>query len=154
MLFRSAFNPVTFYYCFHAHGPLACVLAEITNTPWGERHRYVVPAAADGGAQASFGKQFHVSPFHPMEQHYDWHFSAPGDAVSVLMHNHQGDALVFEAALAAQRLPLTAGNLRRLWCRHPWTTGKVILAIHWNALKLWWKGAKFHPHPKHRNKAA
>lgn len=152
--FGYAFNPVTFYYCFQRDGALACVLAEITNTPWGERHRYVVPAAEDGGAHAAFGKRFHVSPFHPMEQDYEWRFAAPGDAVSVVMHNREAGELVFEAALAADRMPLTAANLRRMWRRHPWTTGKVILAIHWNALKLWWKGAKFYPHPKHRDQAA
>ncbi|MCY2955494.1 MAG: DUF1365 domain-containing protein [Planctomycetota bacterium] len=151
--FGYAFNPVTCYYCFHDSGDLAFVLAEITNTPWGERHCYLAPAS-NGGAHSVFDKRFHVSPFQPMQQQYEWHFSAPGEAVSVVMHNREQGELVFSATLAAQRVALTSSNLRRLWLRHPWTTGSAILSIHWNALRLWWKGAKFHPHPKHRSNEA
>ena len=74
-----AFNPVSFYYCFAEDGvTLRAVLAEITNTPWGERHAYVVAAdhgsTADGGAGAEFAKRIHVSPFLPMDQRYAWRF--------------------------------------------------------------------------------
>lgn len=148
--FGYAFNPVTFYYCHRSDGALAAVLAEITNTPWGERYRYCLRASADGTARAEFDKRFHVSPFQPMEQRYEWRFAAPGELLQVAMQNRQGGAVVFDASLSMQRLPLTAANLRRLWLRHPWTTAKVILAIHWHALRLRLKGAVFHTHPKKR----
>ncbi len=145
--FGFAFNPVTFYYCFCADGRLAAVLAEITNTPWGERHRYCVAAGADG-ARGTFVKAFHVSPFQPMAQTYEWRFSVPGELLQVLMQNRVGGDVVFAAGLSMQRGPLTTASLRQAWRRHPWTTAKVILAIHWHALRLWWKGATFHPHPR------
>jgi DUF1365 family protein len=70
------------------------------------------------------------------------------------MQNRQDGAVVFEASLSMQRAPLDGPNLRRLWLRHPWTTAKVIFAIHWNALKLWWKGATFYTHPDKQKAAA
>ena len=153
--FGYVFNPVTFYYCHRPDGRLQGVLAQITNTPWRERHCYWTPVDASGErAHATMKKAFHVSPFQPMEQEYEWRFSAPGEALSVHMQNRQQGNLVFEASLAMRRAPLDAPTLRRLWLRHPWTTAKVILAIHWNALVLWWKGATFHTHPDKRKAAA
>ena len=103
--FGYAFNPVSFYYCFAADGSLAGVLAEITNTPWGERHRYVVAGGRDG-ARAEFEKTFHISPFQPMEQTYAWRFSAPGAQLTVAMQNRQEGTAVFDAALSVERVPL------------------------------------------------
>ena len=81
--FGYSFNPVSFYYCFDATGTrVETIVAEITNTPWKERHAYVLPVAAAsaqrrGAWRFSFDKQFHVSPFMPMDMRYDWRFSAP-----------------------------------------------------------------------------
>lgn len=153
--FGYAFNPVTFYYCHRPDGRLHGVLAQITNTPWGQRHCYWTPADGSGErAHARMEKAFHVSPFQPMGQEYEWRFSSPGEALTVHMQNREGGEVVFEASLSMQRAPLDAPTLRRLWMRHPWTTAKVILAIHWNAVKLWWKGATFHAHPDKRKAAA
>lgn len=150
--FGYAFNPVTFYYCHEADGSLAGVLAEITNTPWGERFCYFARAGS-GGAELATEKAFHVSPFQGMAQRYAWRFSVPAESLAVHMENREGEALVFEASLGMQRRELTRANLRRLCLRHPWPTAKVIAAIHWNALRLWWKGASFHTHPKKRQVA-
>lgn len=153
--FGYAFNPVTFYYCMRADGRLHGVLAEITNTPWGERHCYWTPAEQSGErARAEMTKRFHVSPFQPMEQDYEWRFSAPGEALTVHMQNRQGGDIVFEASLAMRRASLDARTLRRLWLRHPWMTGKVIFGIYWNAFRLWRKGARFHVHPDKKKAAA
>jgi hypothetical protein len=151
--FGLSFNPVTFYYCFSAGGQLECVLAEITNTPWGERHQYVVgdrDRGAAGELRAAFAKQFHVSPFQPMDQTYDWVFSVPGEELRVAMANRRAGAVVFTAALALRRQPLTGKAMAAALLRHPWITAKVLLGIHWQALRLWRRGATFHVHPKKR----
>ena len=153
--FGYVFNPVTFYYCYREDGRLHGVLAQITNTPWGERHCYWTPCdAGSETATASMEKRFHVSPFQPMGQRYEWRFESPGEQLTVHMQNRQDGAVVFEASLSMQRAPLDGPNLRRLLLRHPWTTAKVIFAIHWNALKLWWKGATFYTHPDKQKAAA
>ncbi len=150
--FGYVFNPVSFYYCYDDAGGLHSVLAEITNTPWRERHCYAVRAGGAGPATASFDKEFHVSPFQPMEQRYEWEFAAPGEELSAHMRNRSRStgAVVFTASLQASRQPLTAATMRRASFRHPWITLKVILGIHLQALRLWCKGAKFHVHPRKR----
>jgi uncharacterized protein len=142
-----AFNPVSFYYCFDRLGRVAAVLAEITNTPWGERHHYVVRADERGELRASFDKQFHVSPFQPMAQRYEWTFAAPGDRLSVHMVNHEGGEPVFSATLVAERRPWTGGNLARVLCRFPCMSLLVIAGIYWHAFRLWLKRAPFYDHP-------
>ncbi len=144
------FNPVTFYYCFDPAGALCAVIAEITNTPWGERHRYCLRASADGTARAEFDKRFHVSPFQPMEQDYAWALSVPGERLGVHMQNRRGDDKVFDATLAVQRRPWTTKNLTAAFLRHPCMALQVVLAIYWHAFRLWWKRAPFYTHPKKR----
>jgi uncharacterized protein len=149
--FGYLFNPVSFYYCFDRDERLVAVLAQITNTPWGERHHYVV--AAEPGQRtlrAEFQKQFHVSPFQPMEQRYRWAVSPPGERLAVHMQNEAAGERVFDATLAMERRPWTTKQLWLCWLRHPCMAGKVILTIHWHALRLWLKRATFHVHPKKR----
>ena len=142
-----AFNPVSFYYCFAADGTtLVAVVAEITNTPWGERHAYVVPAVAEG-ATASFPKEFHVSPFLPMTHHYSWQLSTPGSELTVAMQNRAAEQQVFRAQLSLTRRPLSRFRLLSLALAHPFMSGRVLLAIYARALRLWWRGAPFFPHP-------
>ena len=149
-----AFNPVSFYYCFAADGAtLEAVVAEITNTPWKERHAYVL-RATKGGAVASFEKRFHVSPFLPMEQRYRWAIGEPGEALRVEMVNEQGGEEVFRARLDLARAPLGAAALRRAALLSPLMAWKVHAAIYWQALRLWAKGTPFHAHPKKRAAAA
>lgn len=145
-----AFNPVTFYYCFAADGvTLDAVVAEITNTPWQERHAYVLDArGSPGTVRARFAKQFHVSPFLGMEQTYEWFLSPPGQRLAVHMKNRADGEVVHEATLALRREPWTKGSLARALLRHPFLTGKFLAAIYWQALRLWLCRAHFHPHPK------
>ncbi len=155
-----AFNPVTFYYCFDSADPerLEAVVAEITNTPWGERHAYVVdargpgPAAvsAEGEVCAVFAKAFHVSPFLSLDHEYRWSLTVPGPELCVRMENHEAGRLVFEAELALRREPLDAGALRRALVRCPLGTWKVHAAIYWQALQLWLARTPFFPHPAKR----
>jgi DUF1365 family protein len=141
------FNPVSFYYCFGADGrSLEAIVAEITNTPWGERHAYVVRAGPDGAVQA-FAKAFHVSPFFGMDQRYRWTFGLPGEALRVEMRNEEEGREVFRAVLALRRRPLSAGALWRVALTLPLMAWKVHAAIYVQALLLWVKRAPFHPHP-------
>jgi DUF1365 family protein len=145
--FGYAFNPVSFYYCFDATGEaLRAIVAEITNTPWGERHRYVL-AGNDAGAHASFAKAFHVSPFFPMDQKYDWKFVVPGERLQVSMTNLEQGRAVFHAKLALERAPLTAPALAKVALRLLPMGWGVHAAIYFQALRLWWKGTPFFPHP-------
>lgn len=145
------FNPVAFYYCHAADGGFAGIVAEITNTPWRERHAYVLPAStAERHGRAlhwRFDKAFHVSPFMAMDRRYDWRFTLPGDTLQVHMDVRDGDAREFDATLALQRRPLDGAALARVLWRYPLMTVQVVAAIHWQALRLWLRGNPVHDHP-------
>lgn len=145
------FNPVSFYYCYDGDGALDCVLAEITNTPWRERHAYVLPvpqAQRRGRALAwAFDKRFHVSPFMSMQRRYDWRFTAPAQDLHVRMRVGDEAGTEFDAGLHLQRRALDAGALARVLWRYPLMTARVMGAIHWQALRLWLKRNPVYDHP-------
>jgi DUF1365 family protein len=145
------FNPVTFYYCYDHDGTtLNTIVAEITNTPWRERHAYILPmrdAQQNGRALSwQFDKVFHVSPFMAMDRRYDWRFTAPSDDLRVHMKVHRGDACEFDATLTLRRRPLDGASLARVLWRYPLMTTQVIGAIHWQAFRLWLKHNPIHDH--------
>jgi uncharacterized protein len=145
------FNPVSFYYCFKPDGvALDCIVAEITNTPWQERHSYVLPVLDPNSLTWEFDKSFHVSPFMPMERSYQWSFTEPDRSLYVHMRVSKGDQVDFDASLALQRRPLDGRSLARVLWRYPLMTMQVITAIHWQALRLWLKRAPVHDHPPAR----
>ncbi len=145
-------NPVTFYYCFAGDGETVdTIVAEITNTPWGERHTYALGAGTEtsaGGRRRRFQKAFHVSPFMPMDQRYDWRFTAPGRRLAVHMESLEGGRKIFDATLSLHRRPITRATLAGALARFPWMTGRVIGGIYWQAALLRLKGAPLHSHPE------
>jgi DUF1365 family protein len=153
--FGHCFNPVSFYYCYDANDTrVETIVAEITNTPWKERHAYVLPVdpAQPSGGPMRFqvGKVFHVSPFMPMDLDYDWRFTQPGARLAVHMINRRAGETLFDATLALERQEINGGSLARALALHPFATLNVVIAIHWQALRLWLKRVPFHVHPSKR----
>ena len=136
--FGIGFNPVTFYYCFdEADTQVESIVAEITNTPWNERHAYVLtqPMAEvrDRVLRYRFAKDFHVSPFMPMEMQYDWRFGVPGRALSVNMQNYRDGERVFDATLDLSRREIGAASLARALVDFPCMTATVLGGIYTQA---------------------
>lgn len=157
--FGHCFNPVSFYYCWDRAGKaVETVVAEVANTPWRERHMYVLDrrASLTRGDVMSFRlkKEFHVSPFMDMEQEYAWAFREPGERLSVHMENHESGAKLFDATMTLRRREITGGALARCLAGWPLMTLKVVGAIHWEALKLWAKDVPVFTHPRYRDREA
>ena len=145
--FGYVFNPVSFYYCFAADwATLEAIVAEITNTPWRERHTYVL-AAGRGEVRASFPKAFHVSPFFDMAMRYRWVLTTPGDDLAVTMVNEQQGRDAFSATLALGRRDLTPAGLRGIVLRQPFMAWRVHLGIYVQAFRLWRKGNPYFKRP-------
>lgn len=147
--FGFIINPITCYYCFDEEDRLQYLVAEVTNTPWRQRHSYVLPCDPDKPVlNTSFDKAMHVSPFMPMDMRYVWRSRRPDQHLSIFMENWGDGRRQFSASIHMKRLALTPASLRRVLWRYPVMTMKVGAAIYWQALKLWWKKIPFVPHPR------
>jgi DUF1365 family protein len=157
--FGYCFNPVSFYYCFDEDGEtLKTIVAEVNNTPWGERDTYVLPESMDIGRRGvkrfKPKKKMHVSPFMPMEVEYDWCFTAPAERVTVYMANSRDGRRMFDASISLQRTEISGTALASVLARFPFMTVKIVAAIYWQALRLWTKRCPVYAHPEKRQKIA
>jgi DUF1365 family protein len=143
---------VSFYYCFnHADNSVEAVIADITNTPWNERHAYVLARnqchSHSEDLRFHFSKAFHVSPFMSMDLEYDWFIGTPDQQLVIHMKNLDQERTVFEATLNLERQPITGFTCARTLTKFPFMPLKVMSAIYWQALKLFWKRTPLFTHP-------
>ena len=142
------------YYCFDAAGEnVDTVVAEVNNTPWGERHCYVLDQAKNTGNRRKLNfeadKVFHVSPFMDLDMKYRWRLTLPDDRLLVHIENHQDSGKLFDATLVMEKREINAGSLALVLFRFPFVTAKVVLAIYYEAMRIWLKKIPFVQHPKH-----
>lgn len=141
--FGHCFNPVSFYYCLEpSGGRVDAVVAEVTNTPWGERHAYVIP-----GGSGDVSKALHVSPFMAMDHRYTVRAGVPGERLAIQIESLRGGAPAFGAGLALRRCELTRGAAARLAVRYPFANLRVLALIYGHAARLKLAGAPLHRHP-------
>jgi DUF1365 family protein len=153
--FGYFFSPISIYYCFDSAGALNSTVLEVSNTPWKERHCYVLSAEQDQPLQKhEFAKSFHVSPFMSMDMHYRCRLRPPGERLNFALENWRGDRKLFDAHLDLRQEAITAASLRRTLIRDPLMTLRVTSLIHWQAFKLWRKRVPFHAHPAKRDIAS
>ena len=150
--FGFYFSPLNMYYGFSSGvDELQTLVAEVSNTPWNERHHYVLHAgnqvSQDSQAHYRHSKAFHVSPFMDMDSIYDWRVNSPGDSLDLSIRCERDSKVFFHAGMTLHRQELTPATLRRLQIRHPLIPLKILTSIYWQAFRLWMKKCPFYPHP-------
>ena len=139
------FNPVSFAYCFDATERLRVVLAEVRNTYGGARNYWLRPDPASRTFRAAAAKSLYVSPFMPVDLDYTFAFTPPASRLVAHMETVTAGSVSFDATLSLERRPWNATEIRGALLRHPVMTASVVAGIHWQALKLWWKGVPLVP---------
>ena len=137
------FSPVNFYYLRNTDGKFTHMLAEVSNTPWNERHHYLVNL----DTQDDTPKAFHVSPFNPMDMTYKWSISQPSTRLSLAMDCVRSDK-EFSAGINLTKFTLDNANLTQALKRIPSMTIKTVAGIYWHALKLLLKRTPLYTHPE------
>jgi len=150
--FGYYFSPLNLYYCFEGNGSdIHCIIAEVTNTPWLEKHWYILWEKNRTGRphQLRFRhpKNFHVSPFMHMDADYGWSLNNPGARLTVSIAELIGEERIFDVAMILNRKDLNRGGLYRTLARYPAMTLRITQGIYWQALRLWRKGSRFYDYP-------
>ena len=151
--FGHCFNPVAFYYCYAADGStLESIVAEVTNTPWRERHAYVLPIASGTkhgiAREWRLDKRLHVSPFLPVDRGYRWRFTEPAESLRIHMDVLDRERCELDATLVLERRPLDGPTLASVLARWPAMTARVLAAIHWQAFLIWLRRNPVYDHPR------
>ncbi|MFF8731556.1 DUF1365 domain-containing protein [Streptomyces sp. NPDC015171] len=141
------FNPLTLYWCYGRDGGLRCVVAEVHNT-YGERHAYLL--RTDTAGTATVAKDFYVSPFHPVDGHYEMRLLPPAERLRLSVTLRQPGSPPFTAAVHGRRREATVPVLLRLALRHPWSTLRVSAAIRFHGIRLFLRGLPVQPRPGRR----
>lgn len=155
-IFGYVFNPLTVYFCYRAEGGLAAVLYEVCNT-FNERHTYVIPVEGETAGEIlrhRCAKEMYVSPFMPMNCEYNFRISPPDENVAINISESDPDGPLLFASFSGARRPLSDTGLLIMLLKYPLMTLKVMGGIHWEALKLWWKGVPVYRHKPAASKIA
>lgn len=149
-VFGYVFNPISVYYCYRADGSLLALIYAVRNT-FGQRHTYVAPVMpgelSEAGIRQARTKIFHVSPFIDMGTRYNFRVLPPGKAIRLRIHETEAGEPLLSATFVGAAMPLRSRSLAACLLQFPLMTWKIMTGIHWEALKLWLKGARFHPSP-------
>ena len=148
-----AMNPVSFYYCYANDGEtLSAIVAQVNNTPWGEEHLYLIEADKTRQSKVvsvdHLAKEFHVSPFMPMDMEYSMKFTPPAEKLAVCMSNYKRREKALDVVMNLERKKITSLNLASVLVSYPLISFKVFSAIYWEALRIFWKKIPFYSHPK------
>tara|TARA_B100000945_G_scaffold312699_1_gene307603 strand:- start:929 stop:1681 length:753 start_codon:yes stop_codon:yes gene_type:complete len=148
-------NPVAFYYCFDRDNQLRYVVTEVNNTPWGEKHLYLLDNSHWEGIankRHTTEKEMHVSPFMSMDYRYFWSITKPSETLRLSIRlMAENEKSPFVAGIRLKRREFSTINLLRLNLRYPFITIRIMLGIYFHAFRLWCKKIPFHPHPNKLN---
>jgi len=144
------FNPISVYFAYDADGRLIALIYAVRNT-FGQRHTYVAPVEngdlSKAGVRQTRAKVFHVSPFIGMDARYHFRVLPPGKVVRLRIHETAAGEPLLAATFAGEGKPLSSLALAACLLKFPLLTWKIMAGIHWQALKIWLKGARFHKSP-------
>ena len=141
-IFGYVFNPLSVFFIYNKKSELISILYDVKNT-FGEQHTYIFKINEnDNLIKNTCKKKFHVSPFIDMECEYNFSVTKPGDSISVIINQYDKQGKLLFASQDGKSLDLTSKNLILNYLRHPLMTFKVIVAIHYEAFKLWFKKVK------------
>jgi len=149
--FGFYFSPINVFYCFDEQESLVAMVAEVSNTPWNERHCYVLWEGNQSPGSAgrySHPKEFHVSPFMGMDSQYEWVIRPPDSKLHLSLGCLRAGERIFQASLHLNRSELTDGQLARSILRRPIAAAHVLGAIYYQAFRLWMKKCPFFTHPR------
>lgn len=141
-----AFNPISLYLCEDETGRPGAVIYQVKNT-FGDQHPYVARLAGATTHRHAADKAMHVSPFIGMAARYGFTLTLSAERLGLVIDEREAGARVLTASLAGRLAPMTDAALARALAAMPFVTVKATAAIHWHALRLWMKGARYHPRP-------
>lgn len=144
-----AFNPLSLWYCYGKDDNLYAIIAEVRNT-FGEHHHYILHndnQPYTDKVRAHKNKCFHVSPFISMDAEYRFVMDSPDDTLTIVINEYQQQQLMLTATQNGQQVAMTSTNLLHQFFRVPFMTLKIMLMIHWQAAKIWWRGGTFYKKP-------
>jgi DUF1365 family protein len=151
--FGVFFSPINVFYCFDEHEALVAVVAEVSNTPWNQRHLYVLSEnnrRENSTTRYSHPKEFHVSPFMGMDSQYEWSVRPPGEKLHLSLGCDREGERIFHAHLHLSKFEISDGQMIRSLLRRPIAAAHIIGAIYLEAFRLWMKKCQFYPHPQNQ----